>query len=100
MDGSGGYHPEWGNPITKQHTWYALIDKQILAQKPRIPKIQFAKHMKFKKKQDQRLETSFLPRMGNRIPTEGVTMSKFGAEMEERPIQKLPHLGIHHIYNH
>jgi hypothetical protein len=20
MDGSGGYHPEWGNPITKEHT--------------------------------------------------------------------------------
>jgi hypothetical protein len=27
MDGSGGYHPEWGNPITKELTWYVLIDK-------------------------------------------------------------------------
>ena len=33
MDGSGGYHPEGGNPITKEHTWYALTDKWILAQK-------------------------------------------------------------------
>jgi hypothetical protein len=33
MDGSGGYHPEWGNPITKEVTWYALTDKWILARK-------------------------------------------------------------------
>jgi hypothetical protein len=50
MDGSGGYDPEWGNPITKEHTWYALTDKWILAQKLRIPKIQFAKHMKLKRR--------------------------------------------------
>jgi hypothetical protein len=37
MDESGGYHPDWGNPITKEHTWYALSDKWILAQKLRIP---------------------------------------------------------------
>jgi hypothetical protein len=24
MHASGGYHPEWGNPITKELTWYAL----------------------------------------------------------------------------
>jgi hypothetical protein len=29
--------PEWGNPITKEHTWYALSDKWILAQKFGIP---------------------------------------------------------------
>jgi hypothetical protein len=46
LDGSGGYHPEWGNPITKEPTWYALTDEWLLAQKRRIPKIQFAKHMK------------------------------------------------------
>jgi hypothetical protein len=57
MDRSGGYHPEWGNPITKEHTWYALTDKLILAQKLRIPKKQFAKHMKLKKKEDQRVDT-------------------------------------------
>jgi hypothetical protein len=43
MDGSGGYHPEWGNPI-KVFTWYALTDKWILAQKLRIAQIQFGKH--------------------------------------------------------
>jgi hypothetical protein len=30
---------------------------------------------------------------------EGVTETKFGAEMEERTIQKLPHQGIHPINN-
>ena len=54
--------------------------KWILAQKFRIPKIQFAKHMKLKKKEDQSVGTSFLLRMGNKIPVEGVTETKFGAE--------------------
>ena len=48
MDGSGGYHPGWGNPITKEVTWYALTDKWILAKKRRIPKKQFVKHMKLR----------------------------------------------------
>jgi hypothetical protein len=38
--------------------------------------------------------------MGNKIPMEGVTETKFGSEMEERTIQRLPHPGIHPIYNH
>ena len=40
MDGTRKYHLERGNPITKEHPWYALTDKCILAQKLRIPKIQ------------------------------------------------------------
>jgi hypothetical protein len=70
---------------------------RILSQKLRIPKIQFAKHMKLKKKEDQSVDTSFLLRMGNKIPMEGVTETKFGAE---QTIQRLPHLGIHPINNH
>jgi hypothetical protein len=34
-------------------------------------------------------------RMGNKIPMEGVTEAKFGAEIEGRTIQRLPHPGIH-----
>jgi hypothetical protein len=52
------------------------------------------------KKEDQSVDTSFLLRMGNKIPTEGITETKFRAETEERTIQKLPHPGIHPIYNH
>jgi len=100
MDGSGGYYSEWGNPITKEHTWYALTDKQILAQKLRISKIQFAKHMKLKKKEDQSVDNLLLLNMGNKIPMEGVTETRFGAEMEGRTIQRLPHPGIYPIYSH
>jgi hypothetical protein len=38
--------------------------------------------------------------MGNKIPMEGVTETKFGAKMEGKTIQRLPYPGIHPIYNH
>jgi hypothetical protein len=75
MDGSGGYHPGRGNPITKEHTCYALTDKWILAQKLGIPKILFANHMTLKK-EDQSVDTLILLRRGNKIPMEGVTETK------------------------
>ena len=52
------------------------------------------------KKEDQSVDTLILLRMGNKIPMEGVTETKFGAETEGRTIQRLPHLGIHPIYSH
>ena len=58
------------------------VHKWILSQKLRIPKIQVAKHMKLKKKEDQSVNTSLLLRMGNKIPMEGITKTKFRAEME------------------
>ena len=62
--------------------------------------IKFAKHMKIKKKEDQSVDTLLLLKMGNKILMEGVTETKFGAEMERKTIHRLPHLGIHPIYNH
>jgi hypothetical protein len=57
--------------------------------------------MKLKKKDTiQSVDTSFLLRMGNKIPMEGVTETKFRAEPEGTTIQRLPHLGIHPINNH
>jgi hypothetical protein len=52
------------------------------------------------KKEDQNVDTSFLLRIENKIPMEGVTETKFVAETEERTIQRLPHLGIHPINSH
>jgi hypothetical protein len=46
--------------------------------------------MNLKKKEDQSGDTSFLFRMENYIPMEGVSETKFGAEMEGRIIQSLP----------
>jgi hypothetical protein len=62
--------------------------------------MQFVKHMKLKKKEGQSVDTSFFLRMGNKIPMEGTTETKFRAEMEERTIQRLAYLLIHPIYNH
>jgi hypothetical protein len=56
--------------------------------------------MKLKKYEDKSVDISHLLRMQNKIHMEGVTETKFIAEMEERTIQRLPHPGIHPIYNH
>jgi hypothetical protein len=69
-------------------------------QKFRIPKIQFAKHMKLNKKEDQHLDISFLLRIGNRTPMEGVTETKFRAKMKGWTFQRLPHPVIHPIISH
>jgi hypothetical protein len=56
--------------------------------------------MKLKKKEDQSVDTSILLRRGHKIPMEGVTETKFGAEIEGMTIHRLLHLGIHPINNH
>jgi hypothetical protein len=78
----------------------SLTDKWILAQKPRIPKIQFAKHKKIKTKEDQSMDTSFLLRIGNKTPMEEVTETNFGAKIKGWIIQRLPHPGVHPIISH
>ena len=85
---------------SQKNTLYALTDNWIIAQRLRIPKIQFAKHMKLKMKEDQSVDTLIFLRMGNKIPMEGVTETKFGAETEGVTIQRLLLMGIHPIHNH
>ena len=46
------------------------------------------------------MDTSFLPRIGNKIPMAWVTETKFGAKMKGWTIQRLPHPGIHPIISH
>ena len=45
-------------------------------------KIKFAKHVKLKKNKDQSVDTLPLLRFGNKTPMDGVTETKFGAEMK------------------
>jgi hypothetical protein len=71
----------------------------MLAQKPIMPKIQFLKHKKMKK-EDQLVNTSFLPRIGNKIFMEGVAETKFGAKTKGWTIQRLPHPGVRPIISH
>jgi hypothetical protein len=56
--------------------------------------------MKIKKKEDQSVNTSFFLRMGNKIPMEGVTETKFGAEREGWTIQRLSYPGFYPIISH
>jgi hypothetical protein len=56
--------------------------------------------MKLKKKEDQSVDTLLLLRIGNKIPMEGVTERKFGAEMKEWTIQRLLHPGVHPKISH
>jgi hypothetical protein len=70
------------NEVTQSQKNTHIYNKWILAQKLRILKIQFAKHIKLKKKEDQSMDTLILLRRGNKIPMEGVTETKFGAETE------------------
>ena len=91
MDRTRKYHPEWGNPIAKEYTWYALTGKCILAPKLQITRIQFTDHMKLKKKEDQSVGASVLLRKGNKT-----LMGKIWRQNVE---QRLSHL-VHHIYSH
>jgi hypothetical protein len=50
--------------------------------------------------QEESVYTSVLFRRGIKIPMGGDTETKLGAETEKTTIQRLPHLGIHPIYNH
>jgi hypothetical protein len=67
--------------------------KACTAQKHKIMKIQFAKHKKIKKREDQWVDTSFLLRIGNKIPMKGVTETEFRTKMKGWTIQRLPHPG-------
>jgi hypothetical protein len=42
--------------------------------------IQFSKHLKLQKKEDQSVDNSLFLRIGNKIPMEGVTETKFGVQ--------------------
>jgi hypothetical protein len=56
--------------------------KWLLAQKLGISKVQFLNSMKLNKKEDQSVDTLILLRSRNKIPMEGVTETKYGAENE------------------
>jgi hypothetical protein len=64
MEGTRKYHPEWGNLDPKEHTWYVLTDKWILAQNFMI---QLTDHMKPNKKEGPSEAASIPLRGGKRI---------------------------------
>jgi hypothetical protein len=56
--------------------------------------------MKINNREDQPVDTSFLLRIGNKIPMKGVTETIFEVKMKGWTIQILPHPGIHPIISH
>jgi hypothetical protein len=72
----------------------ALTDNGILAQKLRISKIQVAKHVKLKKKEDQSLDTSFLLRMGKKYPWKELQRQSLELRWKERPSRECPTRGF------
>jgi hypothetical protein len=55
--------------------------------------------MNLKKKEEQRVDLVLL-RSGDKVPMEGVTETKCGAEMEGKAIQRPPNVDIYLIYSH
>ena len=92
MNGTSKYYPEWGNPITKEHTWYAF-NKWILDKKLGIPKIQFTNHMKLKRMKTTVWLLRFFLEGGVKIPMRGDTETMFGAKLKERPSSDCPTWG-------
>jgi hypothetical protein len=70
---------------------YSLI--LDIAQKLRIPKIPFAKQKKIKKNEDQSVNTSFLLRIGNKTPMEGVTETKLELRRKDGSSRDYPTRG-------
>jgi hypothetical protein len=56
--------------------------------------------VKLKKKEDQSVDASVLLRRGNKILTGANKETKYGANTEGKPIQRLPHLRLHPMYRH
>jgi len=56
--------------------------------------------MKFKKKEDQSVDSSVLLRRESKLLTGGNTGIKSGVETEGKIVQRLPHLGIYPVCSH
>ena len=69
----------------------SLISECILAQKLGIPKIQFAKHMKFKKKEDQSVDTSVFLEEGTKFPWK--ELQSIELRLKEGPSRDCPTQG-------
>jgi hypothetical protein len=90
MDKTTKYHPEWDNLIKKEHTWYVLTDKWVLAPKLGIPKIQVTDHMKLKKKENQSVGASVFLERGTKYSQEQIWRQSVEQRLKERPSRDYP----------
>ena len=64
-----------------------------------ITKMQFINHMKLKKKEEQSVGASVLPRRGTKYSQEQIWRQSV-EQTERKAIQSLPYLGIHPVHIH
>jgi hypothetical protein len=62
--------------------------------------LQNTRKSKRKKTKEDHMDTSFLLRIGNKIPMEGVIDTKFGAKRKGWTMERLPHPRVHPIISH
>jgi hypothetical protein len=74
----------------KEHTLYTLMDKWILAEKLRIHKIQFAKHMNLKNKEDQSVDTLILLEVGTKYPWKELQRQSSEQRLKVWPFRNCP----------
>jgi len=88
------YPREWVNPMTEIHTWYALIDKWILAQMLKFSKIHRPNEIQ---EYDQNADSSLLPLKEKKNPYWRDRDAKFKTKPRGMSIQSLPHMWPVHI---
>jgi hypothetical protein len=93
IDGSGGYHPEWGNPITKELTGYAFTDKLILVQKLRIPKIQFTNTWNSRRRKTKVWILNPFLEMGTKYPWKELQRQSLEVRRKDKPSRDCPTQG-------
>ena len=99
MGGSRGYHSERGNPITKEHTWYALTDSGYYPRNLECPRYTSqTKWSSRRRKTKVWILQSFFEGK-TKHPWKELQRQSVG-QREGMTIQRLPHLEIHPIYIH
>ena len=100
MDGSRKYHPEWGNPITKEVTWYALTDKWILPRKLEYPRYNLQNTRKSRRRKTNVWIFHSSLEWGIKYPWKELQRQSLELRQKGWTIQRLPNLGIHPIISH
>jgi len=98
VDGTRRYHPEWGNSITKEHTWYVLTVKCMLAKKLGLPKIQFTDHRQLKWKKIWMFQ--FFLEGRTKYSWEEIQGQRVKQGLKQRLSKDCPTLGIKPICSH
>jgi hypothetical protein len=94
MDGTWKYHLELGNLDTKEHKWYALTDKYILAQKFRISKILFQTIQSSRRRKTKAWILHYFVEGGTKCSQEETRRQIVEQRLKEKPSSNFPTWGF------